>query len=370
MIVAQNLLPYGDMKAEGIVRLDENAQEQQEEKPYELFRKVSGAGVIDERKMREVFREVPTGLSGIETAHAIRKALIAQGFQYDDNTFLLKDIRRRKAGNCLGLSLLIGAELIERGFSPEFTLISRPKDAIAKKEQELFDRLSTSGVLNYDRPRLPEHQADHPIYRFGPLSHPVIFLDGRPFETTELDDADTSPEWTPESEAADSLTYKNLVGTIYSEQAKRLHPTSPSDCRKAISLARKSLELWPQNADAFFTIWKNASAIGDDDAAKEAAEHCLANMNASSGAQWGRYCITKDPRFLNQALEQYPSFIFPFVEKHVALEKDDREARFNFAVAAWCAGNSSLFSLTDFYQEYESELERLFGAETAKRLTK
>lgn len=287
------------------------------------------------------------------------------------NTHLLfKTFERKKGGNCLGLCLLIGGVLLERGFSLNFSIITRPKDAIDQKENELFQKLLTGGLLDYDRPSLPEHQADHPIFRFGPLEHPVITIDGKPFETTGLEDVDESPEWTPDAELSRSVTYRNLSGTILSEQAKRYICKTETDCRHVIDLSWKSIELWPENADAYFTLWVNARAIGEDTVAKHAAEKYLQFGQGTSNALWGEYCITQNPNLLTEALKQYPAFLFPFIEKHVTLEPDPREARFNFAVAAWCAGNSSVISLRNFYNEYRTELEKHFGIDTAKKLLK
>lgn len=367
-MVARNLLRYVRMIKEKSISLIENQPEQKKIAAFELYRESCGAKLADIAALRKVFGSVPEGLNAVETAKEMRKALIAGGYHYDDHAFHLQDIRRRKGGNCLGLSLLIGAELIERGFSPEFRLITRPKDAIARKEQELFDRLMTGGLLDYDRPKLPEHQADHPIYRFGPLAHPVLILDGSPFETTGLEDVEENPEWSPEAESNETLRYAELTATIFSEQAKQMDRTTEEGCRASIALTHTSLERWPKNTDALFTLWANHSALGETDPANKAGEKYLNLPTTSSGIAWAKYCITKDEAHLNDALARYPSFLFPFVEKYVTLEKDTREARFNLAVAAWCAGNSNVISLRAFYREYTEELERLFGKTTAESL--
>lgn len=340
------------------------------EKPtgFSLFIEASGATPKDGQSLRALFKNVPLNLSGIETLRALRTTLITKRFRYDETAFRAQDMCRRKGGNCLGLSLLFGGELIERGFTPTFSMITRPKDAIARKEQELFDRLLTGGLLDYDRPKLPEQQAPHPIFRFGPLGHPQIHIDGKAFETTGLEDAEENPEWNPDAETIAQLSYENLCGAVPSELAKQMKRTSKKDCERSSKLAKESLEFWPENVDAFFTLWLNASMIDDGRGAEEAKHEYLKRVNGTSGMLWGAYCMTKDPALLTQALKQYPSFLFPFIEKHVTLEPDAREARFHLAVAAWCAGNSSVISLQDFYQDYGEEIKRLFGHSTRNSL--
>ena len=351
-------------------KAETKTHEKENQSAFGMYREASGASEKETQTLRNVFSAIPPGLSAIETAHEMRRKLITQGFQYNDRLFRLQDILKKKGGNCLGLSLLIGAELLERGFQPSFRLITRPKDAIAKKEQELFDRLTTGGVLDYDKPKLPEHQADHPIYRFVPLSHPALILDGVTFETTGLDDVEENPEWTPEAEETIEVSFQELTGTVYSESARQTKKTTRIGIEKAIELEKKSLIIWPGNLDALLYLWECAKAIGDEKTAEDAASEYMKSMSKASSALWGKYCISNDPVFLNRALEQYPSYLYPFIEKHVTLEPDMREARFHFAVAAWCIGNSSGISLIDFYTTHRSDLERLFGAEEAERLIK
>lgn len=346
------------------------ASEKEHQSAFEIYREASGASDKEAKAIRNVFSSVPRGLTAIESAHEMRRALIAQGFQYNDRVFRLQDILKKKGGNCLGLSLLIGAELLERGFQPSFRLITRPKDAIARKEQELFDRLTTGGILDYDKPKLPEHQADHPIYRFVPLSHPALVLDGITFETTGLDDVEENPEWTPEAEETIEVSFKELSGTVYSELARQTRKTMREEFEKAIELEKKSLNIWPRNLDALLYLWDCAKTIGDEGTAEIAANEYMKTTSEASSTLWGKYCISKNPVFLNRALEQYPSYLYPFIEKNIILESADREARFNFSVAAWCIGNSSVISLKDFYKIHREDLERLFGAEETKRLIK
>lgn len=134
------------------------------------FMEVSGAdlGVIDQAK--KLFADITLPKDSVEAAKIIRQHLIDKKFEYDDEVFCLQDMLKSKRGNCLGLSLLFGSILENRGHKFSYEIITHPKDVVDKQDNKLFEELLAGEHFDYDNPQLPtlKDVPAFPIYRLRP----------------------------------------------------------------------------------------------------------------------------------------------------------------------------------------------------------
>jgi hypothetical protein len=110
-----------------------------------------------------------------DAAVRIKWLLAARGFRDDATAFALPDMLERRAGNCLGLTLLIGAVLLDRGHE-----VAIPEDAMSNGPKMILEQ----------RTQLTQTMG---VY-LAPLMTPVVRRSRaeRP-ELPELDDDDETP---------------------------------------------------------------------------------------------------------------------------------------------------------------------------------
>lgn len=342
------------------------------QRAYNLFAETSGAKKEDAQKAMVLFDSLkPTGLGSFETAAAMRQLLIDKGFQYDDNVFCLQEMLRRKRGNCLGLTLLYGAELERRSFRPEYQIILHPLDADSL-EKQTFEKLYYGQDINYDHPALATQQAKYPQFYFGPREHPSMVLDNRPFETTGLE-AGESPEWSPQAESVRSVNFEQVASNVYIDRVRiwmaKADDNVPDEIVEEMKrLALKTVELWPDNREAWGTIQHLATATSDHPLDAMAKKRYAEIGGDDSKFYYTMYKMTGEQKYLDLALERYPAYLEPFIDKRVVLETNQQDARFNLAVASFMAANSTTIILRDFYRRYGKEVERLFGTNMLKNM--
>ena len=244
-------------------------------KYYQLFQKVSDANISDIEKTQEYFKDLPElPQDAFQAAIAIRHFLIKTGFVYDERVFKLQDMVQQKRGNCLGLSLMIGSLLYERGVQPHYEIITTPKDAVYKQELKLFEELKRGDHFNYDNPILPKinDQTEHSFYRFAPIQHPSLILSGRTFETTTLEDIEEDPGWSPEAESRISATFEAVASHVYLQQAKEMIESNKYDGEQIKKICNKTLELWPNNREVYSLLWSLAKDTKDMELQKRTFE--------------------------------------------------------------------------------------------------
>lgn len=209
------------------------------------------------------------------------------GFEYDENYFLAQDILEKKRGNCLGLTLLIGLILEEKGLKPKYEIVLNPKDAIFNREQFIFEGLSKgefSEVSDYNNPKLPAKQERHSdMMRFAPLEHPLIILENKKFDFTDLD-VDRIGE-------ADYDSEQQII--------------------EAKDKLLKALSAWPDNREAYLVLRDLALSFFDDEVVKFAEERYKSYANQANDSRYfyGLYEITEKEEYLNKSLELYSSNI-------------------------------------------------------------
>ncbi|KKS96594.1 hypothetical protein A3B05_02025 [Candidatus Giovannonibacteria bacterium RIFCSPLOWO2_01_FULL_43_160] len=342
----------------------ENKPIGEKNKYYQLFQEVSGANVSDIEKTQEYFKDLPElPQDAFQAAVAIRHFLIKTGFVYDERVFKLQDMIREKSGNCLGLSLMIGSLLYERGFKPQYEIITTPKDAVFEKEKEIFEELLRGDHFDYDKPMLPKisDQAEHPLYRFMPIQHPNLILDRKTFETTNLDDIEENPRWSPEAESRIPATFEALASHIYLQQARDILVSRKYDRAYLKELCAKALKLWSENREAYSLLWGIAQEMKDEDLKKDSYKQYIEIGGGDSRYLFRLYEMTGEEKYLDETLRKYPAHLEAFVEKNVLKEKNKKDAKFNFAVAAWMAANSSVTTLNNFYEMHSDSLKQLYN---------
>lgn len=323
-------------------------------------------------------------------AAVMKRTLRRQGFRDIPGAFSLPDMLARRGGNCLGLTLLVGAELAAHGHEVGCVLRVNPRDDVHAAGAEHF-ALLTDPIEGVDcDSRLPEARDQSARFRFSPAEHASLSLRDdrgveRPFECTGLSPAHAGedPGWAPEAESVRRVSFAELASCIYSERAKALllagEQTGVARARRSVLLALRAVRMWPDNREAWAQVWKAARilALGGPHLTRRcqiiaavAAGRYLSAAADDSLWHFTTYRMTGDERHLDAALARFPSDAEAYYAKHVAalIEPDmdtDDEARERacrgFIIAAWCHAESELFDLQSFYHRHRADLIELFG---------
>ncbi|MBI5254442.1 hypothetical protein HY932_01530 [Candidatus Falkowbacteria bacterium] len=359
-------------RQEGNVKLSIAGQEHPEQTAeyyFDLFREASGANQKDVEDARRLFLNLPKlKPNAFEAGKMVRDYLKENGFSYDSSTYKLQDVIKFKKGNCLSLSLIIGLVMKERGVEPKFQTLVHPIDAVYQYEMRLFDELKSGEHFDFHNPVLPDAQADVPQYYFAPVEHPVLLLDDKHLETTSISEDETSSA-EPDSgerikaESTRDSSFEELVGQVYfCRVVDEVDEAESGYKSRAIELCKKSLAIYPRGRESWGMLYLLAEKVGDEKLKNEAKEEYSKIGGDDSLCYFSLYGMTEDPNFLNKALERFPAYADAFTAKNVRnMLGRVNEARFNFAVAAWCVANSCVMNLRQFYKRNQDIIIKLFG---------
>lgn len=342
----------------------EISEREKEKSPLDLFVEVSGADESIRKEFDKTFKDLKLPAGAFEAGNAIRMFLIDNGWTYDARVFLIQDMLKEKRGNCLGLTMLLGAALGREGFEVYYEIITGVRDAYYRAENRYFERLMRGDEFDYDNPTLPTKQNENAVASFLPLEHPIPILGGRPFETTNLEDRESYPDWEPEGERVVPASYKDVASHVLIDRARALLSSDPKGAEK---FCAAGLSLSPSNREGQYIRLLLSKASGDKGETDKLLKEYLALGDNDSRYLFNVYGLTGDKAFLDKALEKCPTHLHAFMEKFVRNESDDREAKFNFSVAAWCASSSKTIGLNEFYSIFSDELKRLFGEKGLER---
>jgi len=315
-----------------------------------------------------------------DAAVRVKRVLATRGFRDDATVFTLPDMLEQRAGNCLGLTLLIGAVLLDRGHEIEFVVRLDPLDDVHDAGLEYFARLHDP-IRGVDGDsRLPEAHDRAARHRFIPVEHASIVLPGkggdRPFEATNLVDLEVPPGWAPAAESIRRVGFDQLASTVWCERAKALIRANPGDAaiwRQALRWALRGLRGDPGNREAWTEAWQAARELGRPALAAAAmARH--ASAGGDDSLFWfTRYRMTGDEACLDRALAQLPAYAEAYLENHVllpmsrmaagALDDVIDELRRRFAISAWLFASSEVLELEALYRRYAAHVARLFSAD-------
>jgi len=312
-----------------------------------------------------------------DAAVRVKRILAARGFRDDATAFALPDMLEQRAGNCLGLTLLIGAVLLDRGHEVDFVVRLDPLDDVHDAGQEYFARLHDP-VRGVDSDsRLPEARDRAARYRFVPVEHASIMLPGaggdRPFEATNLVDLEVPPGWAPAAEKIRRIGFAQLASTVWCERAKALIRANPDDAatwRQALGFALRALRGDPGNREAWTEVWQAARALGRPELAAAAmARH--ADAGGDDSLFWfTRYRMTGDEACVDRALARLPAYAEAYLEKHVVLpmsrgagDDDLDEVRRRLVIAAWLFATSEVLDLESLYRRHAAHVAHAFSAD-------
>jgi len=309
-----------------------------------------------------------------ETLLAITDFLRKEKFTFDETSLVLHDVLKNKSGNCLSLSLLVGALLETQGKVAESKILIHLLDHVSENDKRLFRDLYSGGAISYDNPQLPNFDeqptTDLQDNRFVLQDHPIIILNGIPLDTTM---ATLKDELNPliETRSETSLKYslEELNSFLYSDRAKginkRLHDSvekNEKDLVDLYALIQESLALVPNNRDALQLLWQYGEFTKDNKLKKEAVEKLKQINTDDSDLNYRLWLVTGEVSYLNKSLEKFPENIRAFIDKKVFLEKDPKEARANLAIVLWCVYYSKALSLKDYTNDpmIKEKMKELF----------
>lgn len=319
-------------------------------------------------------------LHPFDAAVRVKRLLTERGFRDDPEAFTLPDMLARRGGNCFGLTLLIGAILLDRGHDVAFMLRIDPLDDVHDAGAEYFARLHDPARGVDGDSRLPEARDRAARFRFVPVEHASIVLPGpggdQPFEATNLVDIEVPPGWAPAAERMRRVDFDALSAAVWSERAKAIVRTADDAAgwRRALGLALRAARGDPGNREAWTEIWQAARELGRDRLAAVAAVRHAGAGGDDSLYWFTRYRMTGDPASLDRALAQLPQYADAYLEKHVVAplarggdgqgdDDDDDELRRRFAIAAWLIARSEVLDLEALYRRRAALVSRLFGAD-------
>jgi hypothetical protein len=330
---------------------------------FDRFAEVSGGG--DAEAARALVGIDHTG-DALAVAHRLRRRLVDLGCRYDPLAFRLDDILARRAGNCLGLTLLFGCALSEWGHDPIVVLRVNPFDDVHVAGEEHFRTLTDHATGVDADSRLPEAGDVTSRFRFVPVEHAALVLSDAngvetPFELTSLAG---DPAWAPEAEVVKRVPFADFLSVVLSERAKVA--IREAAFAGAVDLARAAHAAWPDNREALAEAWRAAKVLRREELASELAARYVAAGGDDSLYAMTRFRMTGDTVWLDRALARFPSYADAYFEKHVSLAlegESERDAiRRHVVVTAWMVAESEVLDLARFYRDRADDIAAAFSA--------
>ncbi|MFC1600039.1 hypothetical protein ACFL3T_03365 [Patescibacteria group bacterium] len=293
----------------------------------------------------------------------IRKFLSENGWKYENKTFALDKMLQTKSGNCLGLTLLIGAILESKGIHPNYGILSNPVDVTHKRDIRILEALENEGFFTWDDPKLFSlREWDDKLanierpQRFSLAEHPVIISGDKMLETTSLD-VEEQTDWQPnEYDTIRELSFEQLASVLITESIIDNHyEIDPKNIYEKLISATNH---WPGNYDAFFVV-------AGYEKNKFIKKWALNNFNqlAIENARYYymRYLLTNDIEDIKKCYELCPTSADVYLKYSKRTCDSDRDRKFYLAVASYMVAFSSERTLDSFYEKEEEYIRALFG---------
>ncbi len=344
---------------------------------FGLLAEAAGAGEGAAAEARRLFAPLPARTEdAFAAAWRLKRHLSRQGFRDAADAFALPEMLACRGGNCLGLASLVGAALIERGFSPAFELSVNPRDAVHDAGREHFALLldEREGV---DRDaRLPDAGDRSARFRFAPAEHASLLVADaggaeRHFEATGLapGEAAEDPGWAPAAESRRRISFAELAAAVLSERAKGLAARGDgASLRAADRLALRSLRRWPGNREGWAQLWEQTRGRRPGLACRAASRYRELGGDDSL-YHFTLYRMGGGAAHLARARAAFPEYAAAHYEAcarpGLAAGADEGardEARRHFALTAWCYAESESLDLRHFYASRRDDFVALFGA--------
>ena len=290
-----------------------------------------------------------------DAANATTNRLLENGWRYNSGIYLLSDMLRRRAGNCLGLSCLYGSLLEAHEFEVGYELVIGPKGFQCRDEQGLLDFMLCGHAFPFHSPLFPTRPAKGEKLLFCTLGHPRLVIGGKRFETTALQEQGPSQI---RGERIRQLSYRELVGLVYYERAHGARLAH--DLSGANQLLNVACGFDPCNDGAYAERAQTAFDMFDEEAFERALKKFKTFSVTDSNYLLERYLMCGDRSDLEKSLQANPTNMRAWPLVHVIYESDAGNQRANLAIAAQCIARSGSLNLGDFYATYASSFARLF----------
>ncbi len=319
------------------------------------YAKVSGASRKQFEEAIALIERVPKlSANSVRAAIELKDYLTNQGFAYQHGAFTLQDILRKRGGNCLGYPFLVASILGAKGHSHQFYLQIEPQDMCAKLEVHAFKNIKTA--ISYASPNIAVQQELDARYRFLPLEHLVLNINGIGVETT------SSENRVAMAKIQAPLTFEQALSYVYKDRA--VLAIQADDAESAQVLLAEGESLWSDNRNITLlkaTLARESKDVRRCESLIKKLEKQLEGIERDALLNRAMYLLTGNEEFLDEALKQYPSFASAIADKAGRIAKiDEAEARYLMAVATHCAANSQYIDLNEFKQVYNPEIRRLF----------
>lgn len=334
------------------------------------FAEYSGKDKAEKAAMLDGFetlanRVLVTETDPFKAAVQVKSQLRKLGFHYDDHVFKLGDMLKKKSGNCLGLTLLVGAILAYHGVEADYQVILNPRDSVDEADAEMFDRLfddkPETRLIDQQNPDLfslrewQDDLKDSPDrnHRFVSLEHPSLSFGDKSLELTNLEDEAVHADWFPKYDRKTKLSYEQLASCVLTEEIKRLtdlaNPTE-AEYGKVVGIFRRAIKAWPENREAYSILAMYAAKYGDMTLAQECADKYEKIGGNDSRYFLTLYTLTSDPQYAEKAFWKDTHNLNAFYEHKISTAKDNLSKRRYLAIASWMAAFSSFVDLEDFYE--------------------
>ena len=205
-----------------------------------------------------------------KAAVQVKNKLKQLGFRYDEHAFKMGEVLSGRKGNCLGLTLLVGAILEYNGIDSGFSVVLNPHDSVDDADEKMYERLLSDKkeerLLDPADPQVfslklwqdelevsPER-----CFRFVSLEHPVLNFGKKHLELTNLDDRAADQDWFPQYDRKADLSYQQLASCVPIEALRReVNLSEKSDSttyRRVVAEFQKAIRVWPGNREAYATL--------------------------------------------------------------------------------------------------------------------
>jgi hypothetical protein len=324
---------------------------------FEKYLEASGAKGEELAEAREnysdLLKKIPE-LNGDlkDSAIKVKMALQEDGFDYHASSNTAQSTLNGKKGNCLGLPLLIGSILKERGIEPNFKVLVNPMTKAGEISESVGYKQIDEGTP-YLNPKLPFENSPFPNKIFHPLEHIVIDVgDGVFIETTDSQ----GDIFKGSFESARDVDFNGALSNLYKD---RFILDRESGLYLNGDLIKKGLDLWSENRELIFLASQQALKNFDDENYKILSEKYLGMNDEDSLWDFNSSALTGDEGGLNSAIDKYNHFAQAIAIKAKITIDNDR-AKFDYSLAGHLYAESNILKLEDFYIAHALPLSKFY----------
>ena len=311
-----------------------------------------------------------------KAAIEVKRHLIANGWTYHEHIIQLEQVLKYKQGNCLSLSLLIGAILETKGLKPDYQILSNPEDAISRGDTKLLEEFEMDGAwISRDNPKLcslkdwKEQLANiERPNRFGLAEHPVISYRGKVVETTNLD-PDAFELWSPTRyQNTRQLTFEQLATTLIVEILRRDPRLNSHEKFKDSKLSNRfindlleAVEIWDGNYEAWYLLLLISRYKRELLTQKLAGRKFDEFEVDNARYYYSRFFLDGHTQDIQKAFELCPTSSAIYLDHSRATAQTVDDQKFDLAVVSYMVALSSEQNLEKFYHDHKDYIEKLFG---------